>query len=79
LIIKLYKSLSLKWYQELIMIVAAVLTNGFTIQVVILQNEFLKSVWKYISMIIWTVGLYIILVLVFVSIRELVAKKKVGN
>ncbi|WP_303982261.1 hypothetical protein [Niallia circulans] len=79
MIIKLYKSLSLKWYQELIMIVAAVLTNGFTIQVVILQNEFLKSVWKYISMIIWTVGLYIILVLVFVSIRELVAKKKVGN
>lgn len=71
-----YKSLNLKWYQELTMILAAFLTNGFTVQVAILQNEVLKSIWKYSSSILWTVGLYIILVLVFVSLREFVVNKK---
>lgn len=70
-----YKSLNLKWYQELIMILAAFLTNGFTVQVAILQNELLKSAWKYTSSILWTIGLYIILVLLFVSLRELVVNK----
>ncbi|MED3792492.1 hypothetical protein P4571_08545 [Niallia alba] len=73
--IDFYKSLNLKWYQELIMILAAFLTNGFTVQVAILQNELLKSTWKYASSILWTIGLYIILVLVFVSLRELASKK----
>jgi len=75
LVFDFYKSLNLKWYQELIMILAAFLTNGFTVQVGILQNELLKSVWKYTSSILWTVGLYIILVLLFVGLRELASKK----
>lgn len=77
LVFDFYKSLNLKWYQELPLILIAFLTNGFTVQVAILQNELLKSTWKYTSSILWTIGLYIILVLVFVSLREFVVNKKI--
>jgi len=75
LIIKLYESLNLKWYQELPLILIAFYTNGFTVQVVISQYDLFKNIWKYGAAICYSLGVYIVLVLIFVSFRDLVTKR----
>ncbi|MEM5009400.1 hypothetical protein WKH57_01635 [Niallia taxi] len=71
-----YKSMGLRWYQELIFLLLAAYTNGFLFHVSILQNEVMKYVVEKASAILFTALLYLFMCYVYSVIRSLVLGKK---